>query len=196
MIKISPHFYQLSGYGGMKAEVESKPYATSIYTITSAVWYILYDGFRYLRLYIRTMHNAPGSRQSESTSENKHRGANRSTKVAGKLKVLPEQPELVQVKSPVLNESHTARDDAAGGESEDGDISSDNDQEDAEVEVCVNIMTTIMELTDSMDGLLTSDIQSNFAHTRWNREARCTKTNQEKSKVPTSGDGIRNGKVR
>jgi hypothetical protein len=92
------------------------------------------------------MHNAPGSRQSESTSDNKPRGANRSTKVAGKLKVLPEQPELVPVKSPVLNESQTARGDAAasGGESEDGDISSeDNELEDAEVEVCVNFMAAI-----------------------------------------------------
>lgn len=85
------------------------------------------------------MHNATGSRQSDLASENKHRGANRSTKVAGKLKVLPEQPEHVAVKSPVLNDSRGADDDAAasGGESEDGDISSeDNDQEDAEVEVC------------------------------------------------------------
>ncbi|KAF7761526.1 hypothetical protein Agabi119p4_9518 [Agaricus bisporus var. burnettii] len=101
------------------------------------------------------MHNATGSRQSELASENKHRGANRSTKVAGKLKVLPEQPEHVAVKSPVLNDSRGADDDAAasGGESEDGDISSeDNDQEDAEVEI-YNQISLIPDGTARRDAL-------------------------------------------
>jgi len=66
-------------------------------------------------------------------SETKTRGANRSTKVAGKLKVLPEQPEL-----PGLHrESSKEREESVGttGDSDDGDVdeAEDEDQEDVEV---------------------------------------------------------------
>lgn len=96
--------------------------------------------------YTRVMHSASGSRQPPSSSENKPRGANRSTKVAGKLKVLPEQPEHLVVldvnKSPVLNDPRQSNDSAVDstGESEDGDIESseDNEQEEADVEACAN----------------------------------------------------------
>ena len=68
-------------------------------------------------------------------SETKSRGANRSTKVAGKLKVLPEQPELHR-------ESSKEREESVGttGDSDDGDVdeAEDEDQEDVEVrELCL-----------------------------------------------------------
>lgn len=90
------------------------------------------------------MPDHPGSRQPPSSSENKPRGANRSTKVAGKLKVLPEQPEHLPVlnKSPALSEPRRTNEDIVGsaGESEDGDIESseDNEQEEEDVEACAN----------------------------------------------------------
>ncbi|KAG6827601.1 hypothetical protein H0H92_011174 [Tricholoma furcatifolium] len=64
--------------------------------------------------------------------EPKTRGANRSTKAAGKLKVLPEQPDLpsLQGESPKENESPVG----TGGDSDDGDVDENSeDQEDIEV---------------------------------------------------------------
>ncbi len=88
------------------------------------------------------MHDSSGSKQPHPSSENKPRGANRSTKVAGKLKVLPEQPEHLPVlnKSPVINGPRRARDNTVDstGESEDGDIESseENEREEEDVEAC------------------------------------------------------------
>ncbi|KAF9459757.1 hypothetical protein BDZ94DRAFT_993662 [Collybia nuda] len=65
-------------------------------------------------------------------SEHKARGANRSTKIAGKLKVLPEQPD-----PPTLSPgSSKEREDSVGttGDSDEGDID-ENDEEVEEVEV-------------------------------------------------------------
>lgn len=66
-------------------------------------------------------------------SEHKARGANRSTKVAGKLKVLPEQPD-----PPLGRNPSKERDESAGttGDSEEGDID-ENDDEVEDVEVCI-----------------------------------------------------------
>ncbi|KAJ3762219.1 hypothetical protein EV360DRAFT_36111 [Lentinula raphanica] len=76
------------------------------------------------------------------SSEPKARGANRSTKVAGKLKVLPEQPEPVT--SVDINKSKGKRVDGAEtveeatyttgttGDSDDGDIDDDSATEDME----------------------------------------------------------------
>jgi len=67
--------------------------------------------------------------------ETKIRGANRSTKVAGKLKVLPEQPEL-----PGLHrESSKEREESVGttGDSDDGDVDEYEDEEQEDVEVRV-----------------------------------------------------------
>jgi hypothetical protein len=66
-------------------------------------------------------------------SETKVRGANRSTKIAGKLKVLPEQPEL-----PGLHgESSKEREESVGttGDSDDGDVDEAEDEEQEDVEV-------------------------------------------------------------
>jgi len=65
-------------------------------------------------------------------SEPKARGANRSTKVAGKLKVLPEQPESpVTARKLVLP---SPKDQDTTGDSDEGDIDGDTeDQEDVEV---------------------------------------------------------------
>jgi hypothetical protein len=68
-------------------------------------------------------------------SETKTRGANRSTKVAGKLKVLPEQPE-----HPGLHrESSKEREESVGttGDSDDGDVDEAEDEEQEDVEVGV-----------------------------------------------------------
>ncbi|KAK0232377.1 hypothetical protein EDD85DRAFT_775059 [Armillaria nabsnona] len=72
------------------------------------------------------------SKQAQALSEPKARGANRSTKVAGKLKVLPEQPEPIVADGPVLPKA----DESVGttGDSDEGDIESDS-SEPGEVEV-------------------------------------------------------------
>ncbi|KAK0204058.1 hypothetical protein DFS33DRAFT_1336505 [Desarmillaria ectypa] len=72
------------------------------------------------------------SKQAQGLSEPKARGANRSTKVAGKLKVLPEQPEPIVadgIVSPKAEESV-----GTPGDSDEGDIESDT-SETGEVEV-------------------------------------------------------------
>lgn len=72
------------------------------------------------------------------SNEPKARGANRSTKVAGKLKVLPDQPEPVpkeQLEPPV--EPPRRRDEhegsATAGDSEEEEGEDEDDTEDAQV---------------------------------------------------------------
>ncbi|KAK0192272.1 hypothetical protein F5146DRAFT_1102289 [Armillaria mellea] len=72
------------------------------------------------------------SKQAQALSEPKARGANRSTKVAGKLKVLPEQPEPVVADGPVLPKAEESV--GTTGDSDEGDIESDS-SEPGEVEV-------------------------------------------------------------
>lgn len=79
--------------------------------------------------------------QGGSSSEPKVRGANRSTKVAGKLKVLPEQPESSALLAPKklgveLQGPPRDREDSTGttGDSDEGDID-DDEEEPEEVEV-------------------------------------------------------------
>jgi hypothetical protein len=67
-------------------------------------------------------------------SSNTHRGANRSTKVAGKLKVLPEQPEVstpTTRTSPAVGISYGGSSGTAGV-SEDGDVDDDDDDDEPE----------------------------------------------------------------
>lgn len=75
-------------------------------------------------------------------TELKHRGANRSTKVAGKLKILPEQPDLpplvvnknAQLKGPPRDHEESV---GTTGDSDEGDDENDDDeQEDVEVRAC------------------------------------------------------------
>ena len=70
--------------------------------------------------------------------DSKPRGANRSTKVAGKLKVLPEQPEHFPVLSPKTPTTKPTKDDVGTGDSEDGDI--EESEESQEDEVCKYIL--------------------------------------------------------
>lgn len=72
------------------------------------------------------------SKQAQALSEPKARGANRSTKVAGKLKVLPEQPEPIAADGPVLPKAEESV--GTTGDSDEGDIESDS-SEPGEVEV-------------------------------------------------------------
>lgn len=88
-------------------------------------------------LFIR-MPDPPASRLSASLPEEpKSRGANRSTKVAGKLKVLPEQPDHLPVlgnKPPVIGPPKDNADSAGtAGDSDDGDVEEDEQEEDVEV---------------------------------------------------------------
>ncbi|KIM85724.1 hypothetical protein PILCRDRAFT_816926 [Piloderma croceum F 1598] len=87
------------------------------------------------------------------STEPKTRGANRSTKVAGKLKVLPEQPELVTVKAVGLPGPPKDHDETVGttGDSDEGDID-DDDDEPGDVEV-YNQISLIPDGTAKRDAL-------------------------------------------
>lgn len=104
------------------------------------------------------MHNASSSRAPQTSLGDKPRGANRSTKVAGKLKVLPEQPEHLPLlnASPSLNAPQKPSDDAVDstGESEDGDIESseDNERDEADSEI-YNQISLIPDGTARRDAL-------------------------------------------
>ena len=70
--------------------------------------------------------------------DSKPRGANRSTKVAGKLKVLPEQPENLSILgAKTLTAKPTKDYESVGttGDSEDGDIE-ESEESQGDVEVC------------------------------------------------------------
>lgn len=73
------------------------------------------------------------------SDETKHRGANRSTKVAGKLKVLPEQPEPepVSMKREMLVPSRIKKDreDGSASTAESEDDEGDDEEETEDVEV-------------------------------------------------------------
>ena len=76
---------------------------------------------------------------ASSASEPKTRGANRSTKVAGKLKVLPEQPENLpgldsKAKSQTADKVH-AESTGTTGESDEGDADTNEESQEEEVEV-------------------------------------------------------------
>ena len=72
--------------------------------------------------------------------DSKPRGANRSTKVAGKLKVLPEQPENLPILgAKTLTTAKPTKDyESIGttGDSEDGDIEESEESQGEDVEVC------------------------------------------------------------
>ena len=95
------------------------------------------------------MSEPPKSKPNSKSSDGKPRGANRSTKVAGKLKVLPEQPEhlpVLSAKTPTPTPLYKPqRDHAEGngtlGESDDGDV--EENDEDQEYDVEVNGMSTL-----------------------------------------------------
>ena len=76
--------------------------------------------------------------QSSAQGEHKARGANRSTKVAGKLKVLPEQPDSLPgirtaVRAEPLKEQYDGVDTV--GESDEADVDEDEDEQDEGIEV-------------------------------------------------------------
>lgn len=79
-----------------------------------------------------------------SSAESKPRGANRSTKVAGKLKVLPEQPEPATSK--VVDFRGPPRDEDVGttGDSDEGDIDDDEEDDPDDVEVSGDISGVLM----------------------------------------------------
>jgi hypothetical protein len=83
------------------------------------------------------MRSTPEVQASTQSPEHKARGANRSTKVAGKLKVLPEQPEI-----PHKLDSERAgplKDQDSLGDSDEADID-DNDEDQRDVEVSYSLM--------------------------------------------------------
>jgi hypothetical protein len=70
--------------------------------------------------------------------DSKPRGANRSTKVAGKLKVLPEQPEnlpILGAKTLITKPTKDYESVGTTGDSEDGDIE-ESEESQGDVEVC------------------------------------------------------------
>ncbi|KAF9482706.1 DUF155-domain-containing protein [Pholiota conissans] len=95
---------------------------------------------------------------AKDSAEAKPRGANRSTKVAGKLKVLPEQPEDLPIlggKSPArIFKSPKDLGESAGttGDSDDGDIEENDDSQEYDVEV-YNQISLIPEGTARRDAL-------------------------------------------
>ena len=75
--------------------------------------------------------------------DSKPRGANRSTKVAGKLKVLPEQPEnlpILGAKTLITKPTNDYESVGTTGDSEDGDIE-ESEESQGDVEVCRYIFT-------------------------------------------------------
>ena len=83
------------------------------------------------------MPEQPGRRPTSSApaEEPKARGANRSTKVAGKLKVLPEQADLIAAPSAVARAASTGSDEDADADVEEEDDEEQVDADDVEVRV-------------------------------------------------------------
>ena len=84
---------------------------------------------------------------TSSSAEPKARGANRSTKVAGKLKVLPEQPDPtlrnLDLSGPPKGgdkEGNVSGGGGTTGDSDEGDIDEEGGEEEGQdAEVCISI---------------------------------------------------------
>lgn len=87
----------------------------------------------------------------KSAPDAKPRGANRSTKIAGKLKVLPEQPETLPLPGEKLSVPRIqklrehAGSSGTTGDSDDGDVE-ESDESQAEVRAYLNFKTNSLTL--------------------------------------------------
>lgn len=84
------------------------------------------------------MSEPPNNKNTPKSTDTKPRGANRSTKVAGKLKVLPEQPEdLPVLPSKPFSKPPREHAESAGttGDSDDGDVEENDDSQEYDAEV-------------------------------------------------------------
>ena len=122
--------------------------------------------------------------------EPKARGAYRSSKLSGKLKVLPEQAEPSQPIhiQPIESLGPPPRDTDVGlgtttGESEDGD--DEDDEEGVKVRLCVNALIIAVILV-----ALLADLQSDLLDPRWNSEEGCDEANEEEGQVSAKGHSI------
>jgi hypothetical protein len=127
-----------------------------------------------------------------SSAEPKIRGANRSTKVAGKLKVLPEQPELVTAKAGELPGPPKDVDEnvATTGDSDEGDIDDDEDDDgpkDVEVISHHSALSVLL--------MLQTGVQPNLFNSRRKSQERRFKINQKESQVPGQSDSVCDGSV-
>lgn len=91
----------------------------------------------------------PDQHTKNAPLDSKPRGANRSTKVAGKLKVLPEQPDHLPILGAKTTHTKPTKDypESVGttGDSEDGDVEeSEESQEDVDSEVCKYILHSFL----------------------------------------------------
>lgn len=123
---------------------------------------------------------------AENTAEPKARGANRSTKVAGKLKVLPDQVEpvlrnkVVEVKPPPKDKVDEEEEEEAESDEDEGD----DEEEPEEIEVCraasavtnVNIIWTLHSVGIQPDRLDPCGYCTE----------RCSSTYQEEGEVVTT----------
>lgn len=132
--------------------------------------------------------------------EPKARGANRSTKVAGKLKVLPDQPEpLVPVDKleppppPRKPEGETTSAVEESDEDDGDDEAGGDDTE--EIEVRVPSLVRPVRLTD-VRHTLHPDLQPAGPHPGWDCTSRRAAPNKEESKAASSRHRIRDCLVR
>ena len=144
------------------------------------------------------VHTAPTGMPPDQVQPNVssvHRGANRSTKVAGKLKVLPEQPDvstLATRTAPLLKITRESSSGTTGvGDGEDGDIDDDDDDDEPEdVEVSYSRGTS-----SGNSHICSSGVQPNLSNTRRDSQTRCSQVDKEKSQVVTKSYSICNSKV-
>lgn len=117
----------------------------------------------------------PKPRSVGTVAEPKPRGPNRTTKTAGKLKVLPEQPEpSTGPKLPRVARDLTASQSRTeSSESEEEGDDEAEDEAEADAEVC-------FVLCDSKDiNVISTGLQPIGPHTRWDRPQGCSQTNEE-----------------
>ena len=124
--------------------------------------------------------------------DSKPRGANRSTKVAGKLKVLPEQPEhlpILGAKTPTTKLTQGYSESVGTGDSEDGDIEeSEVSQEDAEV--CRYILHSSLITHSTYSG-----VQSNFPNPWRNSSQGRVEINEKEGQILAPSHCVRHGEV-
>ena len=144
----------------------------------------------------------------------------RSTKITGKLKVLPEQPEPgpVPTKRALLAPAQGGEGSNATGDSDDDDGDGgpdEDDTEDVDVRFLPFFSSRSVTLANAARTCLTwhpqypqphtapvpfcdtllatqTGVQSDRANARGNRASRCFTSHEEESKIPSPRDGVRN----
>lgn len=132
------------------------------------------------------------SAKSAAPVDQKARGANRSTKIAGKLKVLPDQPD-VPTQSQILSEPPKPAPPpttSTGTPGSDDDDAEDEDEPEEPEEQDAEVCCSPPRFSSGTDGNRPPGVQPNSADSGGHSETRCDSAHEKESKVSSESNCV------